>query len=156
MKKENLADPGYQHLKKAAEQIVETFKTPAEFLQFLTDALGWVYDYGISVGDSHPGETHFILRDMISNIAIPWFLGGEKFIHEMTGGIGEIACETREEFYLDDAKYVIKAYGRFIAETGSSSVESTSLDMDGIICLMNIASCIRSYHLAKQKEDILA
>jgi len=141
---------------KAAKVVIDTFKTPDEFLHFITDALGWVYDYGISVGDSHPGETHFILRRVIEEIAIPWLIGGGEFMSNMADGVREIDFETKDEFYLDDVKYIIKAYGYYIAGTGCLTVESTMRDMEGIICLMDMTAAIHSCHLAKKKETILA
>lgn len=146
-------DPGTNEndpLIKAAKVITDTFKSPIEFLHFLNDALGWVYDYGIAAGDSHPGETHFILRQFVQEIATPWLIGGEDVLSNMADGVGEVASVTSFSDPLANVKYLIRANTWFCSEMGSSNLDLAMLDAEGIICLMTVASCIHQYQLIKK------
>lgn len=92
-----------RHLIEGANILMNEFKTPAKFLSFLTDALYWTSEEGISY-EKGTNRTFFI-RLLIREVLQPWLEGGEDMLKRICKGLDEVAgCGEYEEYYNCMAK----------------------------------------------------
>lgn len=110
------SNKGHKHLISAATVLVNEFKTPANYLKFLTEAITWMDRWSYKnrnqqdpAGDYNPNSCYF-LTHLIDETAQPW-LTGHNVIPKIAAGLKEIIDDNWYEYYHIYLSAIIFAYG---------------------------------------------
>jgi hypothetical protein len=105
----------------AAKLVIETFKTPARFISFMSSALWWNYWYRTENNLHNTSADPFILMNNFMNyIGCPWIEGGdgipERIAEALRDGIAD-AWEGRA--FQEDSFRFIESWGAYSSNSGS-------------------------------------
>jgi K+ transporter len=136
-----------RHLIKGAEQLVANYKTPAEFLIFISDALQWVHDYEV---DNPKHETnkdpHFNLLVIIEEIITPWINSTEENkIETIASGIEKLHDMFGYEGHHESIGRIMATYAKYMTNFGSFDPEIMDNSMHGINTLTKIGYSLYEY-----------
>lgn len=142
MQKPNSA---FEHLTEAASQLVMTIKTPAAFLEFISEMLEVVHNYEVErAKNGEPSDYHFNVNQFIEHIIQPWFAGGPALIGNIAEGIKKMYEEFGEEDYCDALACVFSAVGKDLSQ-GVPGEEDQEKLITGIKALMSLGNSLRLY-----------
>jgi hypothetical protein len=149
MKKEQQI-PVSEHLLEGANILVKEFKTPAKFLNFLTECLYWLQAEGMAP-NSKPTDQTFFIRCLIEEVLQQWMLSGEDVNKNIASGLKEVYSSVGD-CYSDEVSLIIQALGISLKEGGIYVEGIMDEYLLGINTMFKIGRCISNYEFEKSKD----
>lgn len=103
-----------EHLIEGANFIVNSFKTPSAFLEFLNESLFWIENFN---QDRQTNESTFFIKKMIESVIQPWIKNGPNLINDIATGLHGIYREAGHEGYLKEVSILLQGFAIFCRDS---------------------------------------
>lgn len=136
---------------EGANVLIKGFKTPANFLSFLTQALYWTSIEGVS--EEKGADQTFFLRLVIDEVLQRWINTEERVNENVAIGLKEIQDWYGYEGYYDQISVILKGLAISIKEGGHPVKKYLDEYFKGVGVMFELGDHIRSYTIIKIREQ---
>jgi len=151
MKKEQQI-PVSEHFLEGANILVKEFKTPAKFLDFLTEALSWVQEEGVA--SNIVSDKTFFIRVVVKEVLQQWMIPGDVN-KNVASGLKEVFSAVGDDGYNDDVALIIQGFGLSM-KNGIYPEGATDDYLLAINTMLKIGRCLSNYGREEREKDLKA
>ncbi len=138
----------------AAELLINSYRTPEDFLMFLREALGWVHNYERENPNwTDAKDPHFNILYMIEHIVFPWIRAAEKNrVSEIAEGIESYNDFFGHEFHHEITGNLLAAFAKDF-DSGIPVPKYLDGNVHGITTLIKLGHFLYEYDRVKEMKS---
>jgi len=138
---------------RAAECLLRAYKSPADFLLFLNDALTWIHHHQVRQPEySHGKDNHFSIQVVIEEIVVPWIGAQENALSVVAEGISRLHSFHGWDGQMETMSRLLEAFGYYENESHSYP-QYMAKHLTGINVMYQIAYCFYDHEQGVGVQD---